>query len=178
MGRQALRSHRRRTEETIRIGIIGAGRIGDNAARLLAGAGHELVLSFARDQDKLRELAGSLGERVRAGTPAEAAAFGEVVVLSVPWPAVEEALGQAGSPRGKVLIDTTNPFGRGGWELPEGKTSAQLHQERLPGVKVVKAFNTLTAGFQASAAGRTGEDRAICCSAVTERFTTPDFGDV
>lgn len=145
----------------MRIAIIGAGRIGGNATRLFARAGHEVLLSFSRDESKLKRLADSIGERARVGTPAEATGFGEVVMLSVPWPAVEEALGEAGSLEGKVLIDTTNPFGRGGWEVPEGKTSAQLHQERLPGVRVVKAFNTLTAGFQASAAGRTGADRVV-----------------
>lgn len=145
----------------MRIGIIGAGRIGGNAARLFAQAGHEVMLSFARDPARLKALADSIGDRARAGTPAEAAAFGEVVMLSVPWPAVEEALAQAGPLDGKVLIDTTNPFGSGGWEIPEGKTSAQLHQERLPEVKVVKAFNTLTSGFQASAAGRSGDGRVV-----------------
>lgn len=145
----------------MRIGIIGAGRIGGNAARRFAQAGHDVLLSFAREEARLRELAQAIGERARAGTPAEAAAFGDVLMLAVPWPAVADALAQAGSLDGKVVIDTTNPFGRGGWEVPEGETTAQLHQRRLPGAKVVKAFNTLTAGFQASAAGREGEDRVV-----------------
>jgi predicted dinucleotide-binding enzyme len=141
----------------VRIGVIGAGRIGGGAARLLARAGHEVLLSFSRDPERLRAQAEEVG--AKAGTPAEAAAFGDVVILAVPWPAIDEAIEQAGSLDGKVVIDTTNPYGRGGWEIPAGRTSTQVNQERLPGAKVVKSFNTLTAGFQQEAAGRTGAER-------------------
>jgi predicted dinucleotide-binding enzyme len=141
----------------MRIGVIGAGRIGGGAARLLTRAGHEVMLSFSRDEDRLRAQAAEIG--ASTGTPAEAVAFGDVVVLSVPWPAVDEALAQAGPLDGKIVIDTTNPFGRGGWEIPEGRTSTQVNQERMAGAKVVKSFNTLTAGFQQEAAGRTGAER-------------------
>jgi 8-hydroxy-5-deazaflavin:NADPH oxidoreductase len=141
----------------MRVGVIGAGRIGGGAARLLARAGHELLLSYSRDPDKLSAQAEEIG--ARAGTPAEAAAFGDVVILAVPWPAIDDAVAQAGSLDGKVVIDTTNPFGAGGWEVPEGRTTTQVNQERLPGAKVVKSFNTLTAAFQQEAAGRTGAER-------------------
>jgi predicted dinucleotide-binding enzyme len=141
----------------VRIGVIGAGRIGGGAARLLVRAGHEALISFSRDADRLQAQADEIG--ARAGTPAEAAAFGDVVILAVPWPLIDEAGAQAGSLDGKIVIDTTNPFGRGGWEIPEGRTSTQVNQERLPGAKVVKSFNTLTAAFQQEAAGRTGPER-------------------
>jgi 8-hydroxy-5-deazaflavin:NADPH oxidoreductase len=141
----------------VRIGIIGAGRIGGGAARLLTRAGHEVLISFSRDPERLRAQAEELG--ARAGTPAEAAAFGDVVILAVPWPLIDDAVAQAGSLEGKIVIDTTNPFGAGGWEIPEGRTSTQVNQERLPGAKVVKSFNTLTARFQQEAAGRSGEER-------------------
>jgi 8-hydroxy-5-deazaflavin:NADPH oxidoreductase len=141
----------------MRIGVIGAGRIGGGAARLLVRAGHELLLSFSRDAERLRAQAEEIGER--AGTPAEAAAFGDVVILAVPWPAIDDAIAQAGSLDGKIVIDTTNPFGAGGWEIPEGRTSTQVNQERLSAARVVKSFNTLTAGFQQEAAGRTGAAR-------------------
>ena len=144
----------------MRIGVIGAGRIGANAARLFTPAGHEVLLSFTRDPERLRALAAEIG--ARAGTPAEAAEFGEVVLLSVPWAVLDDALAQAGSLDGKVVIDTTNQFGPGGLEeLPEGQTAAQLNQSRMPGARLVKAYNTLTAGFQAEAAGRTGPDRVV-----------------
>lgn len=68
----------------MKIGIIGTGRIGGGLARQLAGAGHELKLSFSRDPGKLVELARELGAGASVGTPAEAD-FGEVIVISVPW---------------------------------------------------------------------------------------------
>jgi len=141
----------------VKVGVIGAGRIGGGVARLLAHAGHEVLLSFSRDPERLRAQAEAIGARL--GTPAEAAAFGDVVVLAVPWRAIDEAVTQAGSLDGKVVIDTTNPFGGGGWEIPEGRTSTQVNQQRLAGAKVVKSFNTLTAGFQQEAAGRAGAER-------------------
>ena len=68
----------------MQIGIIGAGNIGGNIARRLALAGHDVVVSFARDQAKLDALAIDIGPSVRVGTPTETA-LGDVVVLSVPW---------------------------------------------------------------------------------------------
>jgi 8-hydroxy-5-deazaflavin:NADPH oxidoreductase len=142
----------------VRIGVIGAGRIGGNAARLWAAAGHELMLSFSRDPAKLETSAAEIGGR--AGSPAEAAAFGEVVMLSVPWRLIDAVLADVGSLAGKIVVDTTNQFGAGGVEaLPAGRTAAQVNAERMPGARYTKAFNTLTSGFQAEAAGRTGPDR-------------------
>jgi predicted dinucleotide-binding enzyme len=143
----------------MRVGVLGAGRIGGGAARLLARAGHDVLLAFSRDDARLRDLAADIGTRAQVGTPADAAAFGDVLILSVPWPLIDDAVAQAGPLGGKVVIDTTNPFGRGGLEVPAGRTSTQVNQERLDGAKVVKSFNTLTAAFQQAAAGRTGAER-------------------
>src|ERR1017187_7093717 len=96
----------------MRIGIIGAGNIGGNCAqRFIVSGKHEVKLSFSRDPANLAELARELGDRASVGTPLEAVRFGEVVVLSVPWDAIPEALRQAGSLAGKIVIDTTNQFG-------------------------------------------------------------------
>jgi predicted dinucleotide-binding enzyme len=143
----------------MRIGIIGAGRIGGNAARLFARAGHEVLLSYTRDQQKLERLASEIG--ARSGTPREAAQLGEVIVLSVPWTLVDDALAQAGPLDGKIVIDTTNQFGHGGWEDLGDRTAAQINAARMSGARYTKAFNTLTAGFQAQAAGRTGDERVV-----------------
>jgi predicted dinucleotide-binding enzyme len=143
----------------MRIGVIGAGRIGGNAARLLARAGHEVLVSFSRDPQKLEALAAEIGGR--AGTPREAVAFGEVVMLSVSWTLVDDVLAQAGPLDGRIVIDTTNQFGRAGWEDLGGRTAAEVNAARMPGARYTKAFNTLTAGFQAQAAGRTGRDRVV-----------------
>lgn len=142
----------------MKIGVIGAGRIGANAARLWRNAGHDVMLSFSRDPAALEERAAAIG--ARAGTPAEAAAYGDVVMLSVPWRLIDAVLADVGSLAGKIVVDTTNQFGAGGVEeLPEGRTAAQVNADRLPGARYTKAFNTLTSGFQAEAAGRTGPDR-------------------
>jgi 8-hydroxy-5-deazaflavin:NADPH oxidoreductase len=148
----------------VRIGIVGAGRIGGNAGRLFAGAGHEVMFSGSRDPAKLEAAAAAAGGG-STGSPSEAVEFGEVVMLSVPWRAVEDAVAQMGPLEGKVVIDTTNQYGSGGWEeLP--KPAAQVNSERMPGARLVKSFNTLTAGFQGEAPGRgvamflAGEDEA------------------
>jgi predicted dinucleotide-binding enzyme len=143
----------------VRIGIVGAGRIGGNAGRLFARAGHEVMFSFSRDPEKLEELAREAGGTT--GTTREAVEFGEVVMLSVPWTLVEDVVAQVGPLDGKIVIDTTNQYGRGGLEDLGERTAAQLNAERMPGAHYVKSFNTLTSGFQAEAAERSGDERAV-----------------
>jgi 8-hydroxy-5-deazaflavin:NADPH oxidoreductase len=131
--------------------IAGAGRIGGNIARQLAGAGHALTLTFARDAGAQRALAQELGARVAA--PADAAAGAEVVVVAVPWSFLPEALAQLGSLAGRIVIDTTNQYGAG--PLPAaGQTAAAFNASRMPGARYTKSFNTLTAAFQAETAHR------------------------
>jgi hypothetical protein len=141
-----------------RIGIIGAGNIGGNIARRLVLAGHEVTVSFARDRAQLSTLAGDIGADV--GEPADAATS-ELVVLSVPWVAIDEALAAAGSLEGGIVVDTTNQFGPGGVADLGGRTAARHNADRLPGARYTKCFNTLTAAFQAEAAARTGDDRVV-----------------
>jgi predicted dinucleotide-binding enzyme len=143
----------------MRIAIVGTGRIGANAARLFAQAGHDVVLSFSRDQDKLDALAVELGGR--AASPREAVELAEVVFFSVPWRLVDDVLEQTGSLDGRIVIDTTNQYGHSGWEDLGGRTAAQVNAARMPGARYTKAFNTLTSGFQAESAGRTGPDRVV-----------------
>ena len=147
----------------MKIGIVGAGRIGGNLASLWAKQRHSVMLSYSREPENLEQRSSAIGALASVGSVREAAEFGEVVLFSVPWPRVEEVLEEVGAEalEGKVLIDTTNQFGSDGLEeLPEGKTAAQVNAARMPpGVKYVKAFNTLTAGFQGAAAGRSGDER-------------------
>jgi 8-hydroxy-5-deazaflavin:NADPH oxidoreductase len=135
----------------MRIAVLGAGRIGGNIARRLAEAGHEVTIAFARDQSALGERAAELG--ATAAAPAEAVAGAEVVVVSVPWSAIPEALAQAGSLDGKVVVDTTNQFGPGPKPEP-GQTAAAFNAARMPGARYTKSFNTLTSAFQAETAQR------------------------
>jgi predicted dinucleotide-binding enzyme len=144
----------------MRVGVIGAGRIGGNVARQAAHAGHEVKLAFSRDPASLQELAGELGAHASAGTPREAAAFGDVVVLAVPWGVIPQALEEAGDLSGKVVVDTTNQFGTG--PMPEaGQTAASFNAARMPGARYVKSFNTLTSAFQAQTAQRNGDERIV-----------------
>jgi predicted dinucleotide-binding enzyme len=144
----------------MRIGIVGAGRIGGNCATQFAKGGHEVMLSFARDQGRLDALATEIGERASVGAPAEAAEFGEVVVLSVPWDLIDQAVSEAGSLDGKIVIDTTNQYGSEKLP-PEGQTAAQWNASRMPGARYTKSFNTLTSAFQAEAADRPETDRVV-----------------
>jgi 8-hydroxy-5-deazaflavin:NADPH oxidoreductase len=145
---------------TMRIGIIGAGRIGGNCARQVVTAGHEVKLSFSRDPATLERLAAELGEAASAGSVADAVAFGDLVILSVPWGVIPDALDAAGDLGGRLVVDTTNQFGSG--PMPAaGQTAAAFNAGRMPGARYVKSFNTLTAGFQAQVAGRAGPERVV-----------------
>ena len=88
----------------MRIGIVGAGRIGGNCAVQFAKGGHEVKLS-GRDPAKLEPLAAEIGQAASVGTPAEAAEFGDVVVFAVPWDGFGDAVSSAGSLDGKIVID-------------------------------------------------------------------------
>jgi predicted dinucleotide-binding enzyme len=144
----------------MRIGIIGSGRIGGNAGRLFAAAGHEVMFSGSSDPARLQSAAVEAGPGARTGTPREAVEFGDVVMIAVPWRALDDALAQAGRLDGTIVIDTTNQYGAGGLErLPEGRTAAQVNAARMTGARYTKSFNTLTAGFQRESAGREGEER-------------------
>ena len=148
----------------LKIGIIGTGRIGGNLARLWAKAGHELVLS-SRNPEELRELAASLGPQVRVGTPREAAEFGEVVLVSVPY----AALPQVGRDlrrelAGKAVLDTGNPYPmRDGAMAEEArrKGTGVASAEFLPGTRLVRAFNAINYRDLVSEAHRKGERVAI-----------------
>jgi 8-hydroxy-5-deazaflavin:NADPH oxidoreductase len=148
----------------MKIGIVGAGRIGGNLASLWAKQRHEVMLSYSREPENLEQRASAIGALASVGSVREAAEFGDAVLFSVPWSRIDEVLSEIGDEalEGKVVIDTTNQFGPDGLEdLPSGKTAAQVNAERMPsGVHYVKAFNTLTAGFQGAAAGRSGDERA------------------
>lgn len=144
----------------MRIGIIGAGNIGGNIARRLALAGHDITLSFARDSAKLDRFAAEIGPAASAGEPHDAAVC-DVVVLSVPWPVIDEALAAAGPLTGRVVIDTTNQFGPAGPLDLGGRTAARHNANRMPGARYTKSFNTLTARFQTAVAERHGDRRVV-----------------
>src|SRR5262249_1376764 len=132
---------------SVRIGIVGAGRIGGNCATQLARGGHEVKLS-GRDPASIEPLASEIGDAASAGAPAEAAEFGEVVIFAVPWDGFDDAVAAAGSLEGKIVIDTTNQYGSS--EMPaDGEAGASFHAGRVDDARYTKSFNTLTSAFQA-----------------------------
>ena len=144
----------------MKIGIVGSGHIGGNCARQAARAGHEVVLSFSRSRATLEQLAAEIGKGASVGDPADAVKFADVVIVAVPWDVIPDALAQAGDLSQKIVIDTTNQFGKG--PMPAaGQTAAASNAARMPGARYTKSFNTLTAGFQAAAAGRSGVERVV-----------------
>jgi predicted dinucleotide-binding enzyme len=144
----------------MRIGIVGAGRIGGNVARQALKGDHEVVLSFARDPARLEALAAELGERASTATPREAVERSDLVVFSVPWGIIPEALEQAGDLGGRIVVDTTNQFGSG--PMPgDGETAASFNATRMSGARYVKSFNTLTSAFQEQVADRQGDERVV-----------------
>ncbi len=148
----------------LKIGIIGAGHIGGTLARLWAKAGYEVMISSRHPQD-LQDLARSLGPKAKVGLPRNAALFGDVVVVSIPYGATPQ-LGKDLSKQlaGKIVLDTGNPYPARDGPMAEdarrrgtGVTSA----EYLPGTHLVRAFNAIAAGSLASDAHRAGEKVAI-----------------
>jgi EmrB/QacA subfamily drug resistance transporter len=130
--------------DRMRIGIIGAGNIGSTAAALLANAGHEVALSNSRDPESLLPTIERLGPNTRAVTPAEAAAFGDIVLLAIPFGQYRHL--PAEQLTGRVVVDATNysPARDGDIDgLDNGRTSSELIADFLPGASVVKALNTL-----------------------------------
>jgi predicted dinucleotide-binding enzyme len=129
----------------MKIGIIGAGHIGANAAKLFAGAGHEVAISNSRGPETLKDLAAELGENVRAVSAEEAARFGDVVFVSIPFGKYKDLPAEALN--GKLVIDSNNYYAdRDGnyAELDEGTTtSSELLAGHLEGARIVKAFNTI-----------------------------------
>ena len=151
-------------EAPLKIGIIGAGHIGGTLASLWVKAGHEVLVS-SRHPEQLKALVSSLGPRARAGTPREAALFGDVVLISIPY----AALPQIGRDlrtelSGKMVLDTGNPDPQRDGDMAteaRRKGTSVSSAEFLPGVRLVRAFNAINSGDLASEAHRSGERIAI-----------------
>ena len=129
------------------IGFIGAGHIGSQLARLAVAHGYDVVMSNSRGPETLSSLVAELGGRARAATPREAAAAGDIVVVTIPLRAI--ATVPVEPLNGKIVVDTNNYYPQRDGHIPEldneSTTTAELLQRHLPGSKVVKAFNHIYA---------------------------------
>ena len=147
----------------MRIAILGAGNVGGTLGRKLAQAGHQIFFGVPNPTGgKAQDLVRALSSRAQAGTVAEAAAFGEIIILATPWTATEAAVTTAGEHlRGKALIDATNPLTPDVTQLDRGFTTSGAEQVAAwaPETSVFKAFNQT--GWNNMAEPKYGEYAAV-----------------
>lgn len=152
------------------LGIIGAGHIGSTVARLAATAGHDVVISNSRGPETLADLVTGLGPKVRAATAAEAAALGDLVVVTIPLKSYRDVPVEPLA--GKVVIDTNNYYPERDGRIPEldaeETTTSELLQRHLPKSHVVKGFNNIYFEHLAVLARPSGAD---------DRASLPIAGD-
>src|SRR6266545_7861380 len=129
----------------MRVGILGSGLMGSKLGVLFVRAGHEVVFSYARSEQKLKRLAREAKGGARAGTPGEAARESDVLLLAVHWSRVDDVLKQAGDLSGKVIISCSLPMNAADTDLVIGHTSsgAEALAKKVSKSRVVSAFNTV-----------------------------------
>jgi 8-hydroxy-5-deazaflavin:NADPH oxidoreductase len=127
----------------MKIAIVGPGKLGTGLAKLWTRSGHEVFVTFSRDSSKLGGIARELGARAHAATVGEAVRQSEVVALTTRWAVVPDALAQAGSLDGKIVLDCTNTMTprKTADGAPETRSCAEVLAAMVPGARVVKTFN-------------------------------------
>ncbi len=129
----------------MRIGLIGAGNIGGTLAKLAVDHGHEVVVSNSRGPETLSELVATLGPRATARTSAQAAAAGDLVVVTIPLKSYRQV--PVAELVGKTVIDTNNYYPQRDGQIPElddgSTTTSEMLARHLPGSRIVKAFNSI-----------------------------------
>ena len=129
----------------MRIGILGSGLMGGKLGTIFARAGHEVVFSYARGEQKLKKLARDAQGKARAGTPREAAQDADALLLAVHWSRMDDVLKQAGDLSGKVVVSCSLPMNEDDTALVVAHTSSGAEElaKRIPKARVVAAFNTV-----------------------------------
>jgi hypothetical protein len=139
----------------MKLGIIGAGNVGGTLGTAWAQkAGHEIFFGVRHPtSDQTQAVVRRLGGRARAGSPAQAAAFGEFIVLTTPWNATEVAIHSMGDLHGKIILDATNPLAMGpdglSLEIGHNISAGEKVQTWAEGASVFKTLNTTGFGNMA-----------------------------
>lgn len=149
----------------MKIGIIGSGNIGGNLGLHLANAGHNVLFS-SRHPDELKDLAEEAGENATNGTIEEAADYGDIIILSVPYWAVEEVAEKINPQKDKVIIETVNPYPERDGQMAQDvrdsdRAASEFVANQFPEAHVLKAFNAIYFKKLRDEAFREGERRAI-----------------
>jgi 8-hydroxy-5-deazaflavin:NADPH oxidoreductase len=129
----------------MRVGILGSGLMGAKLGTLFARAGHDVIFSYARSEQKLESLAREAKGNARSGTPREAAQDADAVLLAVHWSRVDDVLDHAGDLSGKTIVTCCIPMNDDNTALVVAHTSsgAETLAKRLPNARIVSAFNTV-----------------------------------
>src|SRR3989442_4337364 len=129
----------------MRVGILGSGLMGAKLGTIWARAGHDVVFSYARSEQKLKKLARDAKGKARAGTPRQAAQEADAILLAVHWSRVDDVLQQAGDVSGKVMVSCSLPMNADDTDLVIAHTSsgAEALAKKLPKARVVSAFGTV-----------------------------------
>ncbi len=129
----------------MRVGILGSGLMGGKLGTIFARAGHEVVFSYARSEQKLKRLARDAGAKARAGAPREAAQETDAILLAVHWSRTADVLNQAGDLSGKVIVTCSLPMNDDDTDLVVAHTSSGAEElaKMIPKARVVAAFNTV-----------------------------------
>jgi predicted dinucleotide-binding enzyme len=129
----------------MRIGILGSGLMGSKLGVIFARAGHEVVFSYSRSQEKLEQLARNAGANARAGTPREAARHADVLLLAVHWSSVDDVLKQAGDISGRIIATCSLPMNADDTALVIANNSSGAEElaRKVAGAAVVSAFGSV-----------------------------------
>lgn len=147
----------------MKIGIIGGGNMASGLSKFWAKNGHELMFSFSRSEQKLKDLATSVSNSAQIGTPAEAVAFADVVLLAVPWAAVPEALQAAGSLSGKILFSCVNALKPDMSGMAVGTTTSAAEEiaKLAPGARVVEGLPLFAEVLQSDSTSFNGQEATV-----------------
>jgi predicted dinucleotide-binding enzyme len=129
----------------VRVGILGSGLMGGKLGTIWARAGHEVVFSYSHSEQKLKRLARDAKGKARAGTPAEAAKHGDVLLLAVHWSRLDDVVGQAGDLSDKIIVSCSLPMNADDTDLVIAHTSSGAEElaHKLPQARIVSAFGTV-----------------------------------